>query len=347
MPLLLWVVSNVLLAMLVGLAAWTMQRSRRPALAHGLWVVALIKLVTPPLASVPVGVTSGPMACALGLCGCDHHSGMQVFVRDTLPWVLLSAWAIGAGATASIAAIRWLRFRRLIAGARPASPEWQTLAERMSGQLGLRRTPPIRVVPGRIPPMVIPGWPGPSILLPFDLMSRVSGAQEGALLLHELVHIKRRDHWVRLLELVVRLAYWWLPLPGIAGRQLRACEEACCDAAVVDHLPERRRDYAELLLDVLDFTSMTPDRALQQATAMSAVASLEQRLRTILEAPPSKRQGRPVAAFVFVILACAILPCQLQSSLVAYARASTPPAPETDSSERQFDPASVSICCPS
>jgi bla regulator protein BlaR1 len=84
-------------------------------------------------------------------------------------------------------------------------------------------------------------------------------------LLHELDHSKRGDHRVRILELAVGVTYWWLPIVGLVGRQMRACEEACCDAAVISRLPDAGHDYASLLLDVVDF--VTPLSV--QATAMS------------------------------------------------------------------------------
>src|SRR5947207_10876194 len=116
------------------------------------------------------------------------------------------------------------------------------------------------------------------MLLPIALMGQLNASQRESLLLHELIHLKRGDHWVRLLELTVAVAYWWLPVVGLIGRQLRVCEEACCDAAVVGHLPQGRRDYARLLLDVLDFANPLPRRAVSPATAMSVAEGLEQRL---------------------------------------------------------------------
>src|SRR5947209_10960870 len=100
MPLLSWIVSNVILALVLALAAWLAQRwLLRHAIAHVLWVLVLVKLVTPPLVNVPLGKPPGTMACALGACGCDHHSETQMFARDTLPWILLAAWSAGAGMT--------------------------------------------------------------------------------------------------------------------------------------------------------------------------------------------------------------------------------------------------------
>ena len=44
--------SNALVASVLALVAFAVSRWRRPALAHGLWLLVLIKLVTPPL--VPI-----------------------------------------------------------------------------------------------------------------------------------------------------------------------------------------------------------------------------------------------------------------------------------------------------
>ena len=354
MPWLSCIISNVVLASLLALTGWFVQRwLRRHAVARILWVLVLVKLVTPPLVSVPLRESPGIMACALGACGCERHVRTQTIVRDTLPWVLLAAWSAGAGATGWAAWRRWTRFRRLMAHASPAPPEWQSLAARLTSELSMRRPPEILAVPGRLPPLVVPGQRRPRMLLPMALMGRLNASQRVALLLHELVHIKRGDHFVRMLELTVGVAYWWLPIVGSIGRQLRACEETCCDAAVVAHLPQARRDYAQLLLDVVDFANPLPRQAVPQATAISAANDLEQRLRAILDATQGTRRTWPAVALA-VGLACAILPCELHYDFVGR------PAPAATSAERE--PAagatrlpsgdragepSVVFCCPS
>ena len=354
MPWLSCVVSNVLLASLLALAAWFMQRwLRRPAIAHILWVLVLVKLVTPPLVRVPLrGSPPGNLACTLGTCGCEKHARTQTSVLDTLPWVLLSVWSVGAGATGWIAWRRWARLRLLMLHAKPAPPEWQSLATRLTAALSIRRPPEILAVPGRLPPLVVPGRLRPRMLLPLTLMRQLNASQRVALLLHELVHLKRGDHLVRMLELTVSVAYWWLPIVGLIGRQLRACEETCCDAAVVAHLPGARRAYAKLLLDVLDFVNPLPSQAIPQATAMSAVNDLEQRLLAILDASKGTRRTWPAGAFA-VGLACAILPCEFhydfvdRPALAATAAKREPAAGVSrwNSAEREGAPL-VDICCP-
>jgi beta-lactamase regulating signal transducer with metallopeptidase domain len=236
-------------------------------------------------------------------------------VRDVLPWTLLAAWSLGAAVTSWTAWSRWTRFQRLLAHAGPAPLEWQSLAARISRELSIRNPPDILVAPGRLPPLVVPGWRRSRMLLPQGLLGRLNGRQRAALLMHELVHIKRGDHWARILELIVDVAYWWLPFAGQIGRRLRLCEEKSCDAAVVARLPEARRDYARLLLDVLDYANPRSPQEIPQITAMSAANDLEQRLRAILDGARRPRRAWP-AGVLTVGMALAILPCGLRCDVV-------------------------------
>ena len=53
------VISNVIVASLIGCLAWFVGRSgHRARLAHGLWVAFFLKLVTPPLITLPIDVPS-------------------------------------------------------------------------------------------------------------------------------------------------------------------------------------------------------------------------------------------------------------------------------------------------
>ena len=347
------IISNIVFALLLATLAWFVQRRlRQYAVARILWLLVLVKLVTPPLVNVQLGASAGMTACALGTCMCGPHEREMTILGGTLPWVLVAVWLAGAGATGWTAWCRWSQFRRLLAHAKPAPPEWQALATRIACELSIRRPPEILIVPGRLPPLVVPGRGRACMLLPMELLGELNGSQRVALLMHELMHIKRGDHLVRMLELVVGVAYWWLPIVALIGRQLRACEETCCDEAVVVRLPGARRDYARLLLDVLDFANPLPPQAVSQATAMSAGQELEQRLRAILHATPATRRAWPVGALALG-LACAILPYGVQYE---FARR---PAPVPVSSDFQPTAATTPLsgdgqkselfvgCCPS
>jgi beta-lactamase regulating signal transducer with metallopeptidase domain len=317
MPWIAWIASNVALAAGIAAAALFVQRRlRMPAAARVLWVLVLVKLVTPPAISVSAVALPASLVCALGACGCEQHAGVNGLVRDRLPWLLLAIWSAGAAAALVMIGLRWARFQRLTSHARPAPREWRRLASRLARELSLRQTPAILVVPGRLPPLVVPGWQTPRLLLPAALLGKLDRPQREALLLHELVHIKRRDYWARLLETAVRVAYWWLPAVGAIGRRLRDCEETCCDAAVVSRRPRFRRDYARLLLDVIDFAQPLPAEAAPQATAMGAMSGVEQRVRAILADGRASRR-RSSAGLLVVGAACAMLPCGVGYEFVA------------------------------
>jgi hypothetical protein len=131
----------------------------------------------------------------------------------------------------------------------------------------------------------------------------------------------------------------------LISRQLRTCEEACCDAAVVARQPQARRDYARLLLDVLDFVA-PPPRVIEQTTAMNSAHDLERRLRAILDTSSGTPPRWRVRVFA-VGLACAIVPCELQYDWVgvlAPAATSADQAPATGptrlpAGDREGDPA--------
>ena len=51
---------------------------------------------------------------------------------------------------------------------------------------------------------------------PAGLDCRLKGEGRRAVLAHELAHLRRRDHWVRRLEMVAAVFHWWNPLFWLA-----------------------------------------------------------------------------------------------------------------------------------
>jgi beta-lactamase regulating signal transducer with metallopeptidase domain len=81
----------------------------------------------------------------------------------------------------------------------------------------------------------------------------VSGSEQREqvrpVLVHELAHLKRHDHWTAWVAILALVVWWWNPLFWFVRRQLRASAEMACDAWVVELLPDQRRAYAELLVE--------------------------------------------------------------------------------------------------
>ena len=122
----------------------------------------------------------------------------------------------------------------------------------------------------------------PRLLVPADLLGLLNDEQLDTLLVHELAHLRRRDHWVRILEFVVMGLYWWHPVVWYARRELREAEEQCCDAWVVSTLPDAGRTYASALLDTLDFLSTAQAAVPPLASGLGQIADLKRRLTMIM-----------------------------------------------------------------
>ncbi|MHB1423140.1 MAG: M56 family metallopeptidase [Gemmataceae bacterium] len=316
-------VSNAVAATVLALAAIVVEAVyRRPALVHGLWLLVLLKLLTPPLLFLPI---SWPTAAELPPEVADMREETTLVLPSAVeegvpldvvapaekeepavvegveavdipgtptqldspepslwPRLLSVVWGTGALIWFLVALERLHHFRRLLRFARPAPAALQERTRRLAHSLGLRRCPRVCLLPGRIAPMLWAVGGPPRLLLPADLLAGLSDEQLDTLLVHELAHLRRRDHWVRVLEFVVLGLYWWHPVVWYARRELREAEEQCCDAWVVSTLPGAGRTYASALLDTLDFLSTTPAAVPPLASGLSHIADLKRRLTMIM-----------------------------------------------------------------
>ena len=344
--------SNALAATFMAAVAAAVGRiCRRPALTHSLWLVVMLKLVTPPLVpvSLPVANVLSWIGSSPAIAHVDHSAGTAaqidalaefdsdestsrhsdelvagaradlgkpepdfagtagkmhaIDLADERPhttperpsdwsWEPLVLVVVLAGALIwwTIAAVRIIRFQRLLKDVPPAPKEWQSRTADLAERMGLGWCPSVCLVPGRVPPMLWAIGGRPRLLVPSTLWMDMGDDERTSLLLHELAHLKRRDHWVRWLEIVVAGLYWWHPIVWWARRALREAEEQCCDAWVVSAMPAQARTYAAALLAAVEFVSgAQPAPAAASATSGSGhVSCLKRRLRMIVRAKTPK-----------------------------------------------------------
>ncbi len=256
----------------------------------------------------------------------------------TLPsgLILLCLWAAGCVALLCLAAVRVLRFQRLVRQAEPASPKLATRVREIAARLGCRRVPEVRVTSGRVPPVLwAVGW-RPVILLPTDLLTQLDDEQQSALLTHELAHYARRDHWTRWFELSVRSLFWWHPIAWWAGHRLREAEEQCCDAWVVSLSPDAAAPYANALLTTIDFLNPPDHPVPALASGITPVRRslrpFHRRLTMILEDRPSPILNWP-SRLCLLAIAAIVLPLSLVAVADEPDQAATVESPATPATE--------------
>jgi beta-lactamase regulating signal transducer with metallopeptidase domain len=221
--------------------------------------------------------------------------------------VLLSLWLAGTLACWSIAALRLGRLRRLLRTVPPAIGEIAERINHLAKQLGLGRSPRAYLVPGVMPPMLLVLGRCSWLLLPAPLWERLDPRQRDTLLLHELAHLRRSDHRVRWLELVVLGLYWWHPVAWWACRALRDAEEECCDAWVVWAAPESGPAYAATLVETVAYLSGAPAALPAGASGAGPVRLIKRRLTMILRGTTPRCLSRP-ALLAMLLLGLGLLP---------------------------------------
>src|SRR5262249_19173454 len=148
--------------------------------------------------------------------------------------------------------------------------------------------PPVWVVSGAVSPMIWAVGAATRLVFPAKLLNRLDEEQRASLLLHELAHVRRRDHWVRLLELAVGAVFWWHPPFWLARRELREAEEQCCDAWVVWASGGEGQAYARALLEAVAFVSGTRCPLPAAASGVGHVSHLRRRLTMIMQGATPK-----------------------------------------------------------
>jgi beta-lactamase regulating signal transducer with metallopeptidase domain len=345
--------SNAVLATgLAALAAGVTCVCRRPALAHALWLLVLLKLLTPPLVPIPVpwfarssspedrveatlpvgellfnraGLPEEPAGDVAEAASQDQPEAQseQVFAGPSsvdpstdlgppslvsrFSWepVLLALWLTGSAVWCAAVALRMCQFRRLLRHAVPAPAHVQGRGQALARRLGVARCPPIAFLPFAASPMLWAFFGSRRLLLPEALWQRLTDEQRDAVLVHELAHLRRRDHWVRYLELLALGLYWWHPVAWWVRRQLHETEEQCCDAWVIWALPEGAEAYTQALVGAVALLSRPWTALPVGASGMGHVRLLKRRLDMILEGKTAKslsRSGRLVVLGIGILL---------------------------------------------
>lgn len=228
--------------------------------------------------------------------------------RSLLLWV----WFGGAACFALIVARRILRFERLLRDTLPSPARLERMAQEIAARMGVTCSPRICYVESIDIPLVWCAGRRPTIVLPMRLFQQLDDRAAGMIIAHELAHLRRHDHWVRGLEMVVATLYWWNPLMWLIRRQIHDVEDQCCDAWVRRVFPDCEQIYAEVLLQTAEMlNSPRAITALPGASPLFHSFSLKARIEMILNgrfAPRIARMGLVVVALFGMLVVPSFLP---------------------------------------
>lgn len=303
-----WLLHGTFLALPVAALASLVRWRRGPArLEHALWLAVLGLLVWPSwLGAAPAStaavqgvVSSGPptvgdriVAGVTAALGPNWSGPLQ---RVLVAGFVLAATLVGARELRRVHAIR-----RVLRGARPAPVRWSARVARLARRAGVHA--PRVVVTIEAPGPFLWALGAPVLVLPEG-----PTRPDDTVLLHELGHLARRDHWSAWLELVVLPLHFWNPLFHLARRRLRHAAELACDARVVALAPARRHAYASALLALAEraLPAAAPPPHAAHAVTEDA-GEVEERLRRILVDGGRRPDSRLAPALALAL--CALVP---------------------------------------
>lgn len=338
----LWQVSIVILV--VAIAARLFARNR-PHLAMTMWLLVLIKCVTPPIVFAPFGLFCSTIQVeyAPTLNVDSDHSTARFFERrnpdailqsttdsafnfpiDEFPatveplstsQIIVWIWVIGAGLIFTVTVLRlFVCLRKLNSTQIDSPPELSALLEELRQELGVTRKVNLFITSSAIGPAII-GLFRLRVVIP-ELIASNHIKHLRPILAHELIHLRRGDVWVGLLNLCTKVLWWFHPLVWWVSRQINHDTERACDEEVLAALKCRPIDYARSLLQVLEQKNLL--KAIPSFPGVRPVEITSQRMERIMSLRQGSRSPRKWIYRVAIVVAAALtLPGAVVSQDVA------------------------------
>jgi len=311
-------VSNVCISLALAVAALLVERiAKRPPIAHLLWLLVFVKLLTPPIVTVPVFTVSAPAdTVPLDIDGPTAGVAVEADAgafdvspaEETTPTVweqtkpaLLLVWLFGSGFILVWSLVRVYRFDRLLRMESEAPPpDLQVIAARIAARLGSKSVPAIRTTSAGLSPLV--WWVGGKVrvVIPQSLLDQMDTEHSQWVLAHELAHVRRRDYLVRWLEWLACVCFWWNPLVWWGRCRLRANEEICCDDLVLASLKPKPRTYADSVLSAIEHLASPVLRPPAVASEVNSGRFLRRRFKMIVSETTNRSRSRWLQACVLL-----------------------------------------------
>lgn len=280
---------------------------RSPRLRYALSMAALTTL-----AALPVLTFTwlwAPPAAAPALLKTVHAVAMESdsamgtgsLINAWLPWVV-ALWMTGVAAMTLRFCAGLLALNRLAANAdHDAVAEWIVAElDRLRERMGIRRSVRVALSLRVTSPLVI-GWVKPVILLPLTAVTGLDQHGIRMVLAHELAHLRRYDHLVNLVQVVVETLLFYHPAVHRVSRSLRREREQCCDdmAAAIDG---NALAYARVLAELEEIRQGVRGHALALGIAEEELYTRIQRLAGVMPTRRERNHWLPAAGLVLLAL---------------------------------------------
>ena len=203
------------------------------------------------------------------------------------PLILTTVWLAGMVLWLGRSLFQQRQFLSLIeADSEPANPATVAETQRIAKQLGIKRVPDVRASLLCSGPLVT-GLSKPVILLPMWFEEDYEAAERRDALVHELMHLKRRDLWAFQAARIIAATQWFNPLAHIALKAFRTDQEAACDADVIGRAKLSPAAYGRTLVKAARLARPSDRRI--AAASLTLAHPIKERLIMMTNPTPSLR----------------------------------------------------------
>lgn len=216
--------------------------------------------------------------------------------------VATKVWLLGAMLMAALVAGQYFVVRTRVARGEPVRDvklldALKTACDRM----GFNGDIPV-ITSNSVSNPALAGLFKPKLLLPVGVLKSLSAEELGAVLLHEIAHLKRRDLLVNWMVTGLQITNWFNPIIWWAFGRLRAEREMACDAAVLSKLDRsQQKSYAQALIRFLEGSTIQP-RSLSLVGLLGPSGEIHRRLRAIAEHDGLARGSGTRTAWVLALI---------------------------------------------
>lgn len=229
--------------------------------------------------------------------------------RPFMTWqsVVLLVWLVVAGAMVLLLVQRFMFVRGLLRQASPAGEDIQPLLDECKRIIGIsaKRRVEVRLSANSASPAIC-GLLHPVILMPEFLPAKLGRNQMKAVLLHELVHLKRGDLWINTVQTLLQVIYFYNPLLWFANAIIRRVREQAVDEAVMVAMGREHEDYPQTLLNVAGLALSRPALSLRLVGVVESKSALAGRIKHILNHPLPKSSKLGIAGAAMLLTFAAV-----------------------------------------
>jgi D-alanyl-D-alanine endopeptidase (penicillin-binding protein 7) len=214
---------------------------------------------------------------------------------------IVGLWALCAAALALRMVIGLLWINRAASTDAPHHRadrlRWEASLTRLAQRFGVTRTVRLRIVDTLASP-VTAGWWRPVVLVPASLVSGMPADLLGALLAHEMAHIKHHDYLVNLLQNAIETVLFYHPAVWWISNRIRSERELMADDLAARTLGEPRR--LALALSELEKLQFSTHQLAQAANG----GNLMERIQRLTRPAPRALNWKAAIPMLGLALAC-------------------------------------------